>query len=84
MLNKQDHMYPRGLLAEDHRTVVEDLVTLEHSQLDAALQAEIVVKDCGAKLMLAKDSVVAMPVVGDTIMPVIDELRRELNVMVTV
>lgn len=25
MLNRQDHTYPRGLLAEDHRRVVEDL-----------------------------------------------------------
>lgn len=84
MLNKQDHMYPRGPPPEDHRPVVEDLMTSGHYQVHAALQAEIVVKDGSAELMPAMDSVVAMPGVDDAIRPVIAELRRKLNGMVTI
>jgi hypothetical protein len=43
----------------------------------------VLVKDFSAKLMPAMDSVAAMPGVGDTLKPLIEELRRKLNGIAT-
>jgi len=63
-----------------------DAMRVAMDQLPADARARLValVKDFNAKLMPTIDSVVAMPAVGDTIKPLIDELRRKLNGMVTV
>ncbi len=62
-----------------------DVMRVAMDQLPADARARLValVKDLSAKLMPTIDSVVAMPVVGDTIKPLSDELRRKLNGMVT-
>jgi hypothetical protein len=54
-------------------------------QLPADTRSRLValVKESSAKLMPVMDSVVAMPVVGDTIKPLIEELRHKLNGMAT-
>ena len=41
------------------------------------------VKDLSAKLMPSIDSLVAVPAIADKLKPLIDELRRKLNSMVT-
>jgi hypothetical protein len=63
-----------------------DSMRVAMDQLPAEARSRLValVKESSAKLMPVMDSVVAMPAVGDTIKPVIDELRRKLNGMVTV
>jgi hypothetical protein len=62
-----------------------DSMRVEMGQLpaDARSRLAALVKELSAKLMPVMDSVVAMPVVGDTIKPVIEELRRKLNGMAT-
>ena len=62
-----------------------DSVRVVMDQLPADARARLValVKDSSATLMPAIDSVMAMPAVGDTIKPLIDELRRKLNGMAT-
>jgi Bacterial protein of unknown function (DUF937) len=59
-------------------------VAMDQLPADARNRLVALVKDSSAKLMPAMDSVMAMPAVGDTIKPLIDELRRKLNGMVTV
>jgi hypothetical protein len=48
---------------------------------DARTKLAALFKDLAAKLTPPLDSVVAMPVVGDRIKPLLDELRRKLNAM---
>jgi hypothetical protein len=60
------------------RVAMDQLPTEARSRLAA------LVKESSAKLMPVMDSVVAMPAVSDTIKPLVDELRRKLNGMVTV
>jgi Bacterial protein of unknown function (DUF937) len=59
-------------------------VAMDQLPVDARNRLVALVKDSSAKLMPAMDSVMAMPGVGDTIKPLIDELRRKINGMVTV
>jgi hypothetical protein len=59
-------------------------VAMDQLPVDARNRLVALVKDSSAKLMPAMDSVMAMPGVGDTLKPLIDELRRKLNGMATV
>jgi len=59
-------------------------VAMDQLPADARTRLVALVKDSSAKLMPTIDSVVAIPAVGDTIKPLIDELRRKLNGLVTV
>jgi hypothetical protein len=63
-----------------------DSIRVAMDQLPAEARTSLValVKDVNAKLTPVMDAVVAMPTVGDTIKPLVDELRRKLNGMVTV
>jgi hypothetical protein len=58
-------------------------VAMDQLPADARSRLVALVKDSSAKLMPVMDSVVAMPVVGDTIKPLADELRRKLNGLAT-
>ena len=58
-------------------------VAMDQLPADARARMVTLVKDLSAKLMPTIDSLVAIPAVGDTIKPLIDELRRKLNGMVT-
>ena len=62
-----------------------DSMRVAMDQLPADARASLValVKDLSAKLMPSIDSLVAIPAVGDKLKPLIDELRRKLNGMVT-
>jgi hypothetical protein len=59
-------------------------VAMDQLPAEARSRLAALVKESSAKLMPVMDSVAAMPVVADTIKPLIDELRRKLNGMVTV
>lgn len=59
-------------------------VAMDQLPADARARLVALVKDFSTKLMPTIDSVVAIPAVGDTIKPLIDELRRKLNGLVTV
>ena len=58
-------------------------VAMDQLPADARARLVALIKDLSAKLMPTLDSLVAIPAVGDKIKPVIDDLRRKLNGMVT-
>jgi Bacterial protein of unknown function (DUF937) len=59
-------------------------VAMDQLPADARSRLVPLVKDFSAKLTPTMDSVMAMPAIGDTIKPLIDELRRKINGIVTV
>jgi hypothetical protein len=60
-----------------------DSLRVSMDQLPLDLKARIagLIRDHGAKLTPMFDSIVAMPVVGDRLKPVIDELRTKMNAL---
>jgi hypothetical protein len=58
-------------------------VAMDQLPADARARLVALIKDLSAKLMPTLDSLGAIPAVGDKIKPVIDDLRRKLNGMVT-
>jgi hypothetical protein len=60
-----------------------DTIRVAMNQLPGDARAKLValVQELGTKLMATLDSVMAIPAVGDTLKPFVDELRSKLNAM---
>jgi Bacterial protein of unknown function (DUF937) len=56
-------------------------VAMDQLPLDLKARIAALIKDQGAKLTPAFDSILAMPVVGDRLKPLIDELRTKMNTL---
>jgi hypothetical protein len=62
-----------------------DTIRVSMNQLPADARAKLValVRDMGAKLMPTIDAAMAIPTVGDTLKPYVDDLRSKLNALGT-
>jgi hypothetical protein len=54
---------------------------MDQLPLDLKARIAALIKDQGAKLTPVFDSIFAMPVVGDRLKPLIDELRTKMNTL---
>jgi hypothetical protein len=62
-----------------------DTMRIAMNQLPADARVKLValVKDLGAKLMPTIEAATAIPAVGDTLKPFVDDLRSKLNTLST-